>query len=198
MKINIANIQPNPYNPNKMTEGVFKKLKLSIQKFGLLNAIVVRKKEKGYEIIDGEWRWRACKELNFTEIPCNVIEATDEEVKQIIFASTIRGKHDAYESQEVLRDFVDTTNGDTLKACNLDKLKLERKTKYMNFDKAKRMQKGKKRLKEEQIGLPNTEDYKCILAIPLNNKDYNSVLNRLQKINKDLGKALLQILEGVV
>ena len=108
-KIALNKIQPNTFNPNKMPDGTFQKLKLSITKFGIFNPILVRKKENKYEIIDGEWRWRAFQDLRMYEIPCRVIEATDEEVKQMIFASTIKGKHNAYDSQQILRDFLETS-----------------------------------------------------------------------------------------
>jgi hypothetical protein len=179
---------PNPWNPNKMPEGTLKKLKLSIEKFGLFNAILVREKGTKYEIIDGEWRWKAFKELKIPYISCRVIEATDEEVKQMIFAKKITGKHNAFEG------FLKGASSDTLQACNLDKSRLERKTKYMDFKKGDIVQKGNRKLKNEKLGLPVIDEYKCILAIPLDHKQYENAVIKLLKLDKNISTAFLKAL----
>jgi len=187
-------IRPNEYNPNKMPQGTFKKLKLSVQRFGLFNPIIVRDND-GYEIVDGEWRWRAYCELELPNIQCKIIEATDEEVKQIIFATTIKGKHNAYDSQQVLKDFVGTSDSDMLKACNLDKTKLERKTKYLDFQKGTPVQKGGQRLMDESFGLPELGEHMAVLAICLTKSQYEQSMKKLLSIDKDLSKAFLQVLQ---
>lgn len=123
-------IIPNKINPNKMSTQTFNKLKLSLQKFGQLSPIIVRKKQDNFEIIDGEYRWRASKELGLTEIQAKIIEATDDEVAKLIFATTIKGKHNIYETTDIIESLVKTEDKETLEACNLDKDKIERKTKY--------------------------------------------------------------------
>ena len=180
-KIALNKIQPNTFNPNKMPDGTFQKLKLSITKFGIFNPILVRKKENKYEIIDGEWRWRAFQDLRMYEIPCRVIEATDEEVKQMIFASTIKGKHNAYDSQQILRDFLETSDSDTLKACN-------------KGEAIQKGQKSKKKHVDESYGLPELGEYIAVLAIPLPNKIYQEITDKLSKLDKDLGKAFLKLI----
>ena len=184
-------IEPNPWNPNKMPSSTSKKLKASIQKFGLFNPIIVRKyKSENYQIIDGEWRWRIHQELKLETIPARVIEATDEEVKQMIFATKITGRHNAYDSQEVLKDLLHADNA-TLGACNLDKLKLERKTKYMNFDKGRRLKKDDRDMKDESVGLPSNENYKCIFAVTLSKTDYEFVVEFLKGCDTNIGQALV-------
>ena len=192
--IPVNTIRPNEYNPNKMPKGTFQKLKLSVQQFGLFNPILVRE-NNGYEIVDGEWRWRAYCDLKLTEIQCKIIEATDEEVKQIIFATTIKGKHNAYDSQQVLKDFVGTSDSNMLKACNLDKTKVERKTKYLDFQKGTPIQKGGQRLMDESFGLPEMGDYKVVLTIPLSKTEYDFVIKKLGEMHKDVTQALLTLLK---
>src|SRR3990167_9038450 len=51
----------------------------SIKEKGVLQPILVRKKDSGYEVIAGERRLRAAKALNMNEIPVIVREATDQE-----------------------------------------------------------------------------------------------------------------------
>ncbi|MEW6446928.1 MAG: ParB/RepB/Spo0J family partition protein [Bacillota bacterium] len=51
----------------------------SIREHGLLQPIVVRRVEKGYEMVAGERRWRACKLLGWEAIPALVREYDDTE-----------------------------------------------------------------------------------------------------------------------
>jgi len=90
----IQSIKPNPWNPNKQSEHVFEKEIKSIKKFGYLDPILVRKKKDGYEIIDGEHRWKAAKEIGTLEIPVNDLgEVSDLDAKQLtILMNEIRGK----------------------------------------------------------------------------------------------------------
>jgi len=141
MNIPIDEIQPNKINPNKMADSTFKQLKLSLKKFGQLNPIIVREMDKGYEIIDGEWRYRASKAIGWREVQAKVIEATDEEVKGLILASTIKGKHDAYVSADIIEGLSKTETSESLSAMGLDKNKIERKIKYHGSDKIQVVQK---------------------------------------------------------
>jgi ferredoxin-thioredoxin reductase catalytic subunit len=194
-EISVNKIVFNPWNPNKMPKGTLNKLKNSIQTMGLLNPIIVREKDGQYEVIDGEWRLRAHQELGYNTIPCNIINATDEEVKKIIFASTIKGKHNALESQEILKDFLYTTKKEDLLGLNLDRGKLERKTKYIDYKKGEPVVKGGKKLKDESYGLSSTDDYTIILSIPLKKKEYERVKNKLNSIDKNWSNAIIKLIE---
>ena len=46
----------------------------SIKENGLLQPITVREKGKKYEIIAGQRRYQACKQLDMSKIPCNVLK----------------------------------------------------------------------------------------------------------------------------
>lgn len=69
--VEIDKIKPNSWNPKtKDTNRVeFKEVKKSIDQKGLRSPIIVREigKEE-YEIIDGEQRWTACKELEYSKV----------------------------------------------------------------------------------------------------------------------------------
>src|SRR5262245_5626156 len=51
----------------------------SIRQAGVLQPIVVRRAENGYEIIAGERRWRAAQLAGLTEVPVVIKEAADGE-----------------------------------------------------------------------------------------------------------------------
>jgi ParB family chromosome partitioning protein len=75
-RILIDSILPSPFNPRKVFD--VDGLADSIKAQGLLENIVVRKRRGGgFEIVAGERRWRACKQLKLTAIDCKVIEADD-------------------------------------------------------------------------------------------------------------------------
>lgn len=69
--VDINSIRPNEWNPKDRDTKEYQDVKRSIQVNGLKGFIVVREKTVDdclYEIIDGEQRWTACKELGFTKI----------------------------------------------------------------------------------------------------------------------------------
>lgn len=65
-EILIDKIKPNPLQPREYFDREkIKELADSIKEVGLLNPIQVRPKNKGYEIIGGERRWKACQLVRF-------------------------------------------------------------------------------------------------------------------------------------
>jgi len=78
IKLDINLIIPNKYQPRKVfNEKELDSLAESIKNYGILNPILVRKKENKYEIIAGERRYRAAKKVGLQEVP--VIVKTVEE-----------------------------------------------------------------------------------------------------------------------
>lgn len=76
--LKIADIMPNPWNPNEMVESMFNYLKDSKNWFGDLIDIIVWKDDDGNNIVvDGEHRYRADKENGKDTISCKVL-STDE------------------------------------------------------------------------------------------------------------------------
>ena len=77
--LRVAVIEPNPKQARKKFDNAsLSDLAQSISRHGVLQPIVVRKKENGfYEIIAGERRWRACKMAGLQEIPALIKDVTD-------------------------------------------------------------------------------------------------------------------------
>jgi hypothetical protein len=104
----INELIPNPWNPNIMSKSIFEKMKLTIQEKGLFGAIYVRRFEcnsiKNYQILDGQHRWEACKELGYTEIPveCAINEVSDRETQfWTIYFNNTRGRDDLEKRAEL-------------------------------------------------------------------------------------------------
>ncbi len=91
-KIKIRDIEPNPEQPRK----TFDKEKLeilakSISEHGLIQPIIVKKKENGmYEIIAGERRWRASKLAGLKEIPCIEGGYSEQDVMEVALIENLQ------------------------------------------------------------------------------------------------------------
>jgi ParB family transcriptional regulator, chromosome partitioning protein len=71
-------ISANPYQPRKeIDDEALQGLADSIREQGLLQPIVVRKVDEGFELIAGERRLRAFRKLGIDKIPARIIEASD-------------------------------------------------------------------------------------------------------------------------
>lgn len=75
---------PNPYQPRRQfNQGELQELAQSIEAYGIIQPIVVRKAGDRYQIVAGERRFRACCLLGLQEIPAIIQEMEDEKVAAI-------------------------------------------------------------------------------------------------------------------
>lgn len=87
----IDQIRPNPNQPRKfLDEPKLKELAASIKSKGLLEEILVRPKDEGFEIVHGERRWRACKLLGLKTIGAKVESFPDEEAFELSLTENIQ------------------------------------------------------------------------------------------------------------
>jgi len=75
----ISKVEANREQPRKYFDQIaLAELTESIREHGILDPLLVRKLASGYyQIIAGERRWRAAREVGLKELPCRVIEADD-------------------------------------------------------------------------------------------------------------------------
>lgn len=96
---------PNPWQPRRVfSEAKLAELAESIREVGLLQPIVARHSDHGYEIVAGERRWRAHKLLGRNEIKSVVIECSNEDMAVLALAENI-GRDDLsdYEISQSVR-----------------------------------------------------------------------------------------------
>ena len=80
-KLPIEDIVPNPNQPRiHFNETELKELSESITEHGVLQPLLVRKRDKGYEIIAGERRYQASKLAGLEEVPVIIKEVDDEQM----------------------------------------------------------------------------------------------------------------------
>jgi ParB family chromosome partitioning protein len=80
----IEEIIPNRSQPRKhFDESKLQELAESIKEKGILEPLLVRRTDQGYELIVGERRWRAAQKAGLKEVPVVVKEADRREVLEI-------------------------------------------------------------------------------------------------------------------
>ena len=89
----ISDIEPNREQPRKnFDKEALQELADSIKQFGIIQPIVVQKKDDYYEIIAGERRWRAAKLAKLKEVPVIIKEYSNREVMEIALIENIQRK----------------------------------------------------------------------------------------------------------
>jgi ParB/RepB/Spo0J family partition protein len=89
--VKITQVEPNSEQPRKdFDEDALLELADSIKQFGVLQPLLVQKKNDYYEIIAGERRWRAAKLAGLKEVPVLVREYTEQEVVEISLIENIQ------------------------------------------------------------------------------------------------------------
>ncbi len=90
-KLAINEVEPNRKQARKkFDEEAIEELADSIKKYGLIQPIIVTKKDGYYEIIAGERRWRACKKAGLREISAIVKDDDDRKNKEISLIENIQ------------------------------------------------------------------------------------------------------------
>lgn len=89
--LNINEVEPNREQPRKnFNEDALQELSESIKQHGIIQPIVVTKKDDYYQIIAGERRWRAAKLAKLKEVPVIIKDYTPEEVMEIALIENIQ------------------------------------------------------------------------------------------------------------
>ena len=79
----------------------------SIKEHGLLQAILIRPYQNGFEIVAGHRRFHACKSLRWRHIPCKIRELSDKQAFEIQLTENIQRKSmNSLEEAEAFRKYV--------------------------------------------------------------------------------------------
>lgn len=89
--INITDIEPNREQPRRsFNEDSLQELAESIKQYGVVQPLIVQKKENHYELIAGERRWRAARICGLKQVPVIVKNYTDKEILEIALIENIQ------------------------------------------------------------------------------------------------------------
>ena len=87
----VTEIRPNKDQPRKkFNERELEELSKTLLTVGLIEPIVVRKVDEGYEIISGERRWRACQKAGFVKIPSIIKRLNDTQAIEMAIIENIQ------------------------------------------------------------------------------------------------------------
>lgn len=109
--LNIDEIEPNREQPRKQfNEDSLIELAESIKQFGVIEPLVVQKRDEFYEIIAGERRWRAARLAGLKEIPVVIKNYTEKEIVEIALIENIQREdlnpiEEAMAYQRLMKEF---------------------------------------------------------------------------------------------
>jgi ParB family chromosome partitioning protein len=87
----IEELTPNRFQPRRaFNDEDQRELVVSVKKSGIIQPIIVRKSETGYEIIAGERRWRAAQAAGLKDVPIIIRNADDREMAEISLIENIQ------------------------------------------------------------------------------------------------------------
>lgn len=87
----LGRISPSPLQPRvHFPADQLRELVESIRERGIIQPLIVREGAEGYELIAGERRWRAAKELGLKEAPVIVRKASDREVLELALIENLQ------------------------------------------------------------------------------------------------------------
>lgn len=96
IELSVEKLNEAPWNPNQMDEATFKRLIESINRYGLVEPLVVRPSvDSQYEVLSGNQRLKAITSIGLKKVPCVVVDMNDAEA--MLLAQTLnnlRGEDD--------------------------------------------------------------------------------------------------------
>lgn len=93
MEVDLADIVPNEDQPRKnFDKDELNDLSKSIEKYGVIQPLLLKKKDEKYEIIAGERRYRAAIEAGLSSVPAIVKDVSDEISSRIAIIENIQRK----------------------------------------------------------------------------------------------------------
>jgi len=216
----IEQVEPNPLNPNIMSERLFDMLKASIKQWGFIKPVltVYNPETQKYLITDGAHRYLALKELGKGKIPIIVTKAlTPQQAKLGSFLfNKIKGMLDAKKIAELLVNALNNyTKEEICKYIQMEKERFDEYTAMIREQEVKVETKIKEFVKVEQpklqelrqrivdttlkeIKAVKVEAFKRLFSASLSEEDYNTLHKALSLFNPDPTKALIEMARWVL
>ncbi len=107
--LEISKICANPNQPRRIFDDeAILKLADSIRQYGIIQPLCVRKMGDGYELISGERRLRASKELGMTHVPCVIMDINESKSAEIsIIENLIREDLNIFEQAGAIETLIE-------------------------------------------------------------------------------------------
>lgn len=108
LHLEITEITRNPFQPRTaFDDAALKELAESIQQHGVLQPILVRKTDTGYQLIAGERRWLAAQKAGLTTVPSRVLTLEDQAVCEAALEENMKRRDlNVLEKAQAFSDYV--------------------------------------------------------------------------------------------
>lgn len=112
VEVKVSELRSNPYQPRQtFDQEKLVELANSIKEYGVIEPIIVTKSIKGYEIVAGERRKKACELIGKETIPAIIKDFTDNEMMEIALLENIQRENlTAIEEAEAYANLIKTLN----------------------------------------------------------------------------------------
>ena len=178
--IKLIDIEPNKDQARKIfNDSSIDELSESIKKYGVIQPIVVTKKDNYYQIIAGERRWRASKKAGLLEIPAIVRDNDDRKNKEISLIENIQREDlnpiDKARGIKTLMDEYSLTQQEVADILGKARSSIANSVRILNLD---------ERVIELAIEGKLTEGHcKALMSIDDNEKQYQTALTIIEQGN---------------
>ncbi len=140
IQLNISDILSNKNQPRKIFDSnALDTLCESINKYGIIQPLIVRKINDKYEIVSGERRYRAAKKNGMLTVPALVGEFNDVECMELSLVENLQNKSlNPLEEGKAFKKILDTSNmtiEDLEKNTSVSKDRIQEKIKLLDLDK---------------------------------------------------------------
>lgn len=176
--IKVIDIEPNRAQPRKQFDNdSLEELSESIKRYGVIQPIIVNKKEDYYEIVAGERRWRAAKKAGLVEMPCIIRENDERKNKEIALIENIQREDlnpiDKARGFRQLMDEYGMTQQQLSDTLGISRSGIANTVRILNLD--------ERVLKLAEEGKLTEGHCRSLMAIQEPDKQYNAALKIIEK-----------------
>ena len=179
-QLKLIDIEPNNSQARKIfNDESIEELSESIKKYGVIQPIIVTKKDKYYQIVAGERRWRASKKAGLTEIPAIVRNDDERKSREISLIENIQREDlnpiDKARGIKTLMDEYNLTQQEVAEALGKARSSIANSVRILNLD---------ERVIELALKGKLTEGHcKALMSIDDKEKQYQTALNIIEQGN---------------
>lgn len=107
-EISVELIERNPFQPRQdFDQTALNELVDSIRQHGVLQPLLVRRAGDGYQLIAGERRLISAKKAGLSQVPCRVLDLTDQQVSEVALEENLKRQDlNVLEKAQAFQDYL--------------------------------------------------------------------------------------------